>query len=75
MPGFAARGALQPMKEQIDKDPALDFKDFFKVIEDALSFQGEVHALAYDLGPPLLYYNKDALQEGRRRRRRRRPSR
>jgi multiple sugar transport system substrate-binding protein len=58
MPGFAARGALQPMTDQIKANPSLNFKDFFPVIEDALSFKDEVHALAYDLGPPLLYYNK-----------------
>lgn len=63
MPGFAARGALQSMKEQIDKNPSVDFKDYFKVIEDALSFRGEVHALAYDLGPPLLYYNKSVFEK------------
>jgi multiple sugar transport system substrate-binding protein len=62
MPGFAARGALQPMKSQLDKNPSVDFKDFFPVIEDALSYKDEVHALAYDLGPPLLYYNKSLFK-------------
>ena len=63
MPGFAARGALQPMTEEIDKNPSVDFSDYFKVIEDALSFDGKVHALAYDLGPPLLYYNKSLFKQ------------
>jgi multiple sugar transport system substrate-binding protein len=62
MPGFAARGALQSMQSRLDS-PDLDFKDFFPVIEDALSFKDEVHALAYDLGPPLLYYNKALFQK------------
>jgi multiple sugar transport system substrate-binding protein len=62
MPGFAARGALQSMQDRLD-DPDVDFKDFFPVIEDALSFKGDVMALAYDLGPLLLYYNKDLLKK------------
>jgi len=63
MPGFAARGALQPMKDQIEKNPSVNFKDFFPVIEQALSYKGDVHALAYDLGPPLLYYNKSLFKK------------
>jgi multiple sugar transport system substrate-binding protein len=65
MPGFAARQALAPMKEHIDKDSSLNFPDYFKVIEDALSYKGEVLALAYDLGPPLLYYNKDLFAKAK----------
>jgi multiple sugar transport system substrate-binding protein len=63
MPGFAARGALQSMKDQLEANPSVDFNDYFKVIEDALSYKGEVHALAYDLGPPLLYYNKGLFKQ------------
>jgi len=63
MPGFAARGALQPMQEQIDANPGVEFKDFFPVIENGLSFRDEVHALAYDLGPPVLYYNRDVFRQ------------
>ena len=62
MPGFAARGALQSMQDRLDSGD-LDFKDFFPVIEDALSYKDEVQALAYDLGPPLLYYNKDLFKK------------
>jgi multiple sugar transport system substrate-binding protein len=63
MPGFAARGALQPLKDQLDKNPGVNFKDFFGVIEQALSFKGEPEALAYDIGPPLLYYNKTLFKK------------
>jgi len=63
MPGFAARGALQSMKDELAKNPSVDFKDYFPVIEQALSFHGEPHALAYDLGPPLLYYNKSLFKQ------------
>jgi multiple sugar transport system substrate-binding protein len=59
MPGFAARGALQSLQQFIEQDSEFRFEDFFPVIEEGLSFQGEPHALAYDLGPPILYYNKD----------------
>ena len=62
MPGFAARGALAPLQSQIDADSSLDYPDFFPVIQDALSFKGQPHALAYDLGPPLLYYNRDLFE-------------
>jgi multiple sugar transport system substrate-binding protein len=59
MLGFAARGALQSLQQFIDQDQEFQFSDFFPVIEEGLSFQGEPHALAYDLGPIILYYNKD----------------
>jgi multiple sugar transport system substrate-binding protein len=59
MPGFAARGAMQSLQSFIDQDENFQFSDFFPVIEEGLSFQGEPHALAYDLGPIVLYYNKD----------------
>jgi multiple sugar transport system substrate-binding protein len=65
MPGFAARKALAPMKEEIDKNSSVNFPDYFKVIEDALSFKGEVQALAYDLGPPLIFYNKDLFKQAK----------
>jgi multiple sugar transport system substrate-binding protein len=64
MPGFAARGALQSLQQYIDQDSNFQFKDFFSVIEEGLSFQGEPHALAYDLGPIILYYNKELFSAG-----------
>lgn len=60
MPGFAARGALQSF---IDNDSDFKFDDFFTVIEEGLSFKDEPHALAYDLGPYILYYNKDIFDK------------
>jgi multiple sugar transport system substrate-binding protein len=59
MPPFAVRKALRPLKPYIDKDPGVKFADFFKSIEDGLSFKGEVYGFGYDLGPIILYYNKD----------------
>lgn len=63
MPGFAARGAVQSLQQFIDQDANFQFGDFFTVIEEGLSFQGEPHALAYDLGPVILYYNKDLFDK------------
>ena len=63
MPGFAARGALQSLQPFIEQDADFQFEDFFPVIEEGLSFQGEPHALAYDLGPIILYYNKDLFDK------------
>lgn len=59
MPGFAAREALAPLQPLIDADAEVDYADFFPAIQEGLSFQGDVYAFAYDLGPILLYYNKD----------------
>ncbi len=59
MPPFAVRKALRPLQPFIDKDPAVKFNDFFTTIEDGLSYGGQVYGFAYDLGPILLYYNKD----------------
>ncbi len=63
MPGFAARNALQPLQPFIEDDADFKFNDFFAVIEEGLSFQNEVYALAYDLGPPILFYNKDLFDK------------
>jgi ABC-type glycerol-3-phosphate transport system substrate-binding protein len=59
MPVFAVRNALRPLNEFIEADPDLNFEDFFTPIQDGLSFDGQVYALAYDLGPIILYYNMD----------------
>lgn len=62
MPGFAARNAMQPLGSFIEDDQDFDFSDYFTVIEEALSFNNEVYALAYDLGPPIFYYNVDLFE-------------
>ena len=63
MPGFAVRNALQPLQPLMEDDADFDFNDFFPVIEKGLSFGNEVYALSYDLGPPVLFYNKDRFKE------------
>lgn len=59
MPGFAVRKALRPLKPFIDKDADIKYDDFFTPIQNGLSYKGQVYAFSYDLGPILLYYNKD----------------
>lgn len=59
MPVFAVRNALRPLQPFLDADAEVNFGDFFTPIEEGLSFNGQVYALAYDLGPIILFYNKD----------------
>jgi multiple sugar transport system substrate-binding protein len=59
MPAFAVRNALRPLQSFIDEDADFDAEDFFEVIQNGLSHQGEVYAFGYDLGPHILLYNID----------------
>lgn len=59
MPVFAARNALQPLQPLIDATPAVDYPDFFDPIQQGLSFKDQIFAFGYDLGPIMLFYNKD----------------
>lgn len=63
MPEFAARGVLRSLEDFIKSDKSFDFNDYFSLIEKGLSFNGKVYALAYDLGPAILYYNKDLFNK------------
>jgi multiple sugar transport system substrate-binding protein len=63
MPGYAARGALQPLKPFIDDDSGFDVDDFFGAIRQGLSVDSELYALGYDIGPIILYYNKDLFDK------------
>ncbi|MBV9230402.1 MAG: extracellular solute-binding protein, partial [Chloroflexi bacterium] len=62
MPGFAARHTLQSLQPFISKDPNVKPDDFFQSIRDGLSFKGQPYAFGYDVGPILLYYNKDMFK-------------
>ncbi|MBO0794045.1 MAG: sugar ABC transporter substrate-binding protein [Ktedonobacteraceae bacterium] len=62
MPGFAARHAMQSLQPFIAKDPSVNPSDFYKSISDGLSFKNEIYAFGYDVGPILLYYNKDLFK-------------
>lgn len=59
MPAFAVRNALRPLQPFVDQDTEFNADDFFDVIQNGLSHQGEVYAFGYDLGPHILLYNKD----------------
>lgn len=59
MPGFAARNALAPLSERIANDPEVNYEDFFPSIQGGLSFRDEIYAFSYDLGPIMMFYNKD----------------
>jgi multiple sugar transport system substrate-binding protein len=63
MPEFVARKALRPLDDYIKGDPAINYDDFFKPIRDGMSVDGRPYALAYDLGPLLLFYNKDMFRK------------
>jgi multiple sugar transport system substrate-binding protein len=63
MPGYAARGALQPLMPFIEDDSDFDIGDFFGPIRQGLSVGDELYALGYDIGPIILYYNKDLFSK------------
>lgn len=63
MPTFAVRNALRPLQPLVDEDPDFDAEDFFEPIQNGLSFDGEVFAFGYDLGPHILIYNQDLFDE------------
>lgn len=62
MPVFAARDALQPLQPFIEQDPDVNAEDFFEPISNGLSYQDQLYAFAYDLGPIILFYNKDMFE-------------
>lgn len=62
MPGFAARHAMQSLQPFIAKDPGINVNDFYQSIRDGLSFKNEIYGFGYDVGPILLYYNKDMFK-------------
>lgn len=63
MPGFAARSALQPLAPFIEDDPGFDVDDFFGPIRQGLSVGDEIYAFGYDIGPIILYYNKELFEK------------
>jgi multiple sugar transport system substrate-binding protein len=63
MPGFAARNALQPLQPFIDEEENFDVDDFFEPIKRGLSVGEEIYAFGYDIGPILLYFNKNLFDE------------
>jgi len=62
MPVFAARDALRPLGPFVEADPDVNPDDFFEPIRNGLSFKDEMYAFGYDLGPIMLFYNKDLFE-------------
>lgn len=63
MPGFAARDGLRSLRQFMEDDPDFRYEDYFPPIRTGLSFGGGPYALAYDIGPMILFYNKDLFDE------------
>lgn len=59
MPAFAVRDAFKPLTPVMEQDPEFNIADFFPAIVDGLSVGGDAYALAFDVGPIHLYYNRD----------------
>src|SRR3954447_14356912 len=63
MPAFVARKAMRPLDAYIAADKSVNYDDFFPAIRDGLSVEGKPYALGYDIGPLLLFYNKDLFRK------------
>ena len=61
---LAKRGALLPLNQFFNDDPAFSIKDYYKPIVDAHSLNGTVYVLPRDIAPAgILYYNKKLFDE------------
>lgn len=60
--GYVTKGFL-PLNDMIEKDPDINFDDFYKGVIDGLSVDGKIYALPYDFGPYVLFYNKDLFDK------------
>ncbi|WP_058308546.1 ABC transporter substrate-binding protein [Gracilibacillus massiliensis] len=61
MPGFGA--VLHPLDEFIENDEEINIEDFDPSILENMHYEDAVAALPYDVGPYLLYYNKDLFDK------------
>ena len=59
---FYEAGGLVPLQDYIS-DMELDTGDFFPGAMQAVTYQGELVALPWDMNVPLLYYRRDFLEE------------
>lgn len=57
MPGFGS--VLYPLDEFIENDDEIDIEDFDENILENMRYDEQVAALPYDVGPYVMYYNKD----------------
>lgn len=63
MPQFAARKAMIPLDDYIKRESNLNYEDFFPSGREGMSAGGKTFGLGYDIGPLVMYYNKDLLKK------------
>jgi multiple sugar transport system substrate-binding protein len=63
MPAFVVRKALLPLDGYIKGDSATNYDDFFPAGRDGLTVKDRPYALGYDIGPIVMYYNKDLFRK------------
>lgn len=61
--GFAAQGITRPLDNYLARDRDFDLKDFPKVALELYNRDGKQHAIPYDHGPQMLWYNKDLFDQ------------
>jgi len=55
--------SLTPITDEMLQKAGVDLSDFEPSILDAMKVDDTLYALPYDLGPYIMYYNKDLLKE------------
>jgi multiple sugar transport system substrate-binding protein len=63
VPTFASRQALLPLDDYIASDPDLRHSDFYPLIRQIMSYGGKTYGLGLDVGPMIMYYNRDMFRE------------
>lgn len=56
-------GWIMSLNQFIENDPDMDIEDFNEYMISNFTKDGEIFALPYDFGAPLLYYNKSIFDE------------
>lgn len=60
--GFVTQGCV-PLDSYIKEDKQLDFPDYISGIVDGMSVDGKVYGLPYDVGPYVIFYNKELFDK------------
>ena len=59
---FAARGALEPLRDYVDDSDAFELNDFYPQAVDAFRWDGEVTCLPQNISSLVVYYNRDLFE-------------
>lgn len=59
LPEFAARETLHSLDPFIAQDNDFDVKKFAEPARAAMSYDDKIYGFAYDIGPSVLYYNRE----------------